>query len=153
MMNEDMFRMLELYRQGLNCGQILMSLGLEAQGKTNPDLVQAMAGLGGGIGFTGKTCGALTGGACLLSLYAGIGTPAAAANDLLLMDMVSELAQWFETEVGQTHGGINCAEILGDELENKTPTMKCANILGETYAKIKDILTENGIDPEKEPND
>lgn len=147
MMNDESFRMLEMYRQGLNCGQILITLGLEAQGKHNPDLVQAMAGLGGGIGFTGKTCGALTGGACLLSLYAGRDTNAGGLNDLLLMEMVSELAEWFENEVGQAYGGINCAEILGDELENKTPTLTCGNIVSDTYSKIKEILAEKGVDP------
>ena len=92
-MGDEMFRMLELYRQGYNCSQILVTLGLETMGKSNPDLVRAVAGLGGGIGFTGKTCGALTGGACLLSLYAGKGMPEGKNDDLLAMAMISELTE------------------------------------------------------------
>lgn len=145
-MNDELLQMLKLYQQGFNCSQILISLGLESLGKSNPDLVRAMTGLGGGLGFSGKTCGALTGGVCLLGLYAGRGTPEEREHDRFLL-MVEELVQWFEAETGQTHGGINCAEILGDELANKTASPKCANIVSSTYSKVKEILVANGIDP------
>jgi len=72
---DDVDQLMTLRKQGFFCSQILMSLGLELQGKTNPELVRAMNALAGGIGFTGELCGALTGGACLLGVYAGKGTP------------------------------------------------------------------------------
>ena len=72
-MTDVFFKMVELSRQGFLCSQILLIIGLEAQGKENPDVVRAMSGLVGGLGFCGKTCGALTGGACLIGLYAGKG--------------------------------------------------------------------------------
>ena len=64
---DEMLKMLELSGQGFHCSQILLFLGLEAQGKSNPDLIRAMSGLAGGVGFCGDTCGALTGGACLIA--------------------------------------------------------------------------------------
>ena len=67
-MMDELLRMLELAGQGFHCSQILLFLGLEAQGKRNPDLIRAMSGLAGGVGFSGDICGALTGGACLLGL-------------------------------------------------------------------------------------
>ena len=54
-MGDEVFRMFELHSQGYTCSQILVTLGLEAQGKINPDLVKAVHGLGGGIGFSGRT--------------------------------------------------------------------------------------------------
>ena len=63
-MNDEMIRMIQLAGQGFHCSQILLTMGLEAQGKSNPDLIRAMAGLAGGLGFSGDTCGALTGGSC-----------------------------------------------------------------------------------------
>jgi C_GCAxxG_C_C family probable redox protein len=146
-MNDDLMRMLELYRKGFNCSQILVLLGLDDMGKSNPDLVKAMAGLGGGLGFTGRTCGSLTGGACLLGLYAGKGLPEGKSDDLLMMSMISDLSEWFDETIGQTYGGIDCKEIIGDELANQTPTTQCANIISDTYTKIKEILTANGVDP------
>ena len=147
MLNDDMMRMLQLYREGYNCSQILMTLGLETMGKENSDLVKAIAGLGGGIGFTGKTCGALTGGACLLSLYAGKGMPDGKNDDFFSMAMIADLTDWFEETIGKAHGSINCEAIIGDDLENKVPTPACATIIGDTYNKIKEILIANGVDP------
>lgn len=151
-MNDELLRMLELYRQGFNCSQILLLLGLEALGKSKPDLVRAMTGLGGGLGFSGKTCGALTGGVCLLGLYAGRGTPEEEEHDRFLL-MVEELVQWFDEETGRTYGGINCAEILGDELANKAVSLKCGNIVSSTYTKVNEILISNGINPDGEQNE
>lgn len=151
-MTGELLRMLELSRQGFNCSQILLILGLEALGKNNPDLVRAMTGLGGGLGFSGKTCGALTGGVCLLGLYAGRGTPEEAEHGRFLLK-VEELVQWFETENGRVYGGIDCAQILGDELANKTVTPRCGHIVTSTYSKVKEILRANGIDPAGEQNE
>ena len=62
-MTDEMIRMMQLAGQGFYCSQVLLIMGLEAQGKSNPDLIRSMSGLAGGLGFTGDTCGALTGGA------------------------------------------------------------------------------------------
>ena len=70
----DLFdRMLELSGQGFYCAQILMILALESEEKEDPDLVRAMGGLNGGLGFSGRVCGALTGGCCFLSYFLGKG--------------------------------------------------------------------------------
>ncbi|HHW45175.1 hypothetical protein GFC01_00520 [Desulfofundulus thermobenzoicus] len=145
-MNDELLRMLELYRQGFNCSQILLLLGLETLGKSNPDLIRAMTGLGGGLGFSGKTCGALTGGVCLLGLYAGRGVRGEREHDRFLL-MVEELVQWFEQEIGRSYGGINCAEIMGEKLASKTVGSQCGNIVGSTYARVKEILIASGIEP------
>ncbi len=73
-MNDTFFKMLGLSQSGFFCSQIMLIMALEAQGKENPDLVRAMSGLICGMGYKGKTCGALTGGACFLGLYTGKGT-------------------------------------------------------------------------------
>jgi C_GCAxxG_C_C family probable redox protein len=143
-MNENAFRMFELARQGFTCGQVLMLMGLEAQGKTNPDLVRAMSGLAGGLGFSGKTCGALVGGVCLLGLYAGRGKPEEKEHDRFEL-MVNELVAWFGDYL---QGNYECAQILGDKLENKQVSNQCGSIVAATYDRIQEILESNGIDPE-----
>jgi len=97
---DEMAHLIELRRQGFFCSQILMLLGLELQGKTNPDLVRTMQALAGGLGFTGETCGSLTGGACLLGLYAGKGRPED-EDDPRLLFMVEDLVRWFKEDYGQ----------------------------------------------------
>ena len=95
-----MIRMIQLSQQGFHCSQILLIMGLEAQGKNNVDLVKSMAGLAGGLGFSGDVCGTLTGGACLLGLYAGKGDPREEEDERLNL-MIGELVEWFANEYGR----------------------------------------------------
>lgn len=139
----DMDHLIELKRQGFFCSQILLLLGLELQGKTNPDLVRAMQALAGGLGFTGETCGSLTGGACLLGLYAGKGTPEQ-EDDPRLLFMVEDLVRWFKDGYGQTYGGIRCGEIVGESSQNMGE--RCPLIVLGTFQKVKELLVENGFD-------
>jgi len=140
---DELLRMLKLSGQGFHCSQILLSLGLEAQGKTNPDLIRAMAGLAGGVGFCGDTCGALTGGACLLALYAGRGIPDEEEDPKLNL-MVSELMEWFTEEFSECYGGIHCREILADDPANQLK--RCPDLVTRTYEKVKALLLENDYD-------
>jgi C_GCAxxG_C_C family probable redox protein len=142
-MTDELIRMMELSQQGFYCSQIMIIMALEAQGKSNPDLVRAMSGLLGGIGFCGKTCGTLTGGACLIGLYAGKGT-AEEQPDSRLYLMMSELVEWFEKEYSSTYGGINCSDILQDDPHNKLS--RCPQMITATVRKVKEILAANNYD-------
>ncbi len=140
---DELLRMLELAGQGFHCSQILLSLGLEAQGKTNPDLIRAMSGLAGGVGFCGDICGALTGGACLIALYGGRGNPDEEDHPGLNV-MISELVEWFSQEFSGCYGGIHCSEILADDPKNQQ--VRCPHLVSRTYEKVKALLVENGFD-------
>jgi hypothetical protein len=140
---DDLDRMRELKQQGFFCSQILMTLGLELQGKENPELIRAMNGLAGGLGFTGETCGALTGGACLLGVYAGKGQPDE-EEDLKLNFMIEDLVKWFKAGYGQEYGGIRCEEILGGNMQFQAT--RCPKMVAGTLQKVKELLVENGFD-------
>lgn len=142
-MTDEFMRMIELSQEGFYCSQILLILGLEAQGKSNPDLVRSMGGLVGGMGFCGKTCGALTGGACLLGLYAGKGEPDE-LEDSRLNSMVAELVDWFEQEYQSLYGGVACNDILEQDPGNRSA--RCPQLVLKTYEKVNEILTANGYD-------
>jgi C_GCAxxG_C_C family probable redox protein len=135
--------MIQLAQQGFHCSQILLLMGLEAQGKTNIDLIRAMAGLAGGLGFSGDVCGALTGGACLLGLYAGRGAPEE-EDDPRLNVMVSELVEWFTGEYGEKYGGTRCEAILANDPNNRLT--RCPSLVLGTYEKVRALLLENGFD-------
>ena len=135
--------MMELAGQGFYCSQILLFMGLEAQGRSNPDLIRAMSGLAGGMGFSGDVCGALTGGACLLGLYAGKGT-LEDEEDPKLNLMITELVEWFCGQFGEAYGGIHCSAILDDDPRNRTA--RCPALVTGVYEKVKDLLVENGFD-------
>jgi len=134
---DDLMRMMKLKQQGFYCSQILVSMALEDQAKTNPDVVRAAHGLAGGLGFAGEICGALTGGACVLGLYMGKGTAEERADpglDPLVMTLVS----WFKSEYGQQYGGIRCNDILANDPANMPA--RCPGIVVGTYQKVQELL-------------
>jgi C_GCAxxG_C_C family probable redox protein len=141
-MDDLMFRMMELKSKGFYCSQIMMLLALENQDKTNEDLVRSMAGLAFGVGI-GDVCGALTGGACILSLYAGKGTKEEEEH-FRLMGMLHELGDWFREDFAGRYGGISCDAISEDgSLRNE----RCGGVVAATYKKVLEILVENEFDP------
>ena len=137
-MDDLMLRMLRWGQQGYSCSQILLLLGLEARGETNPGLVRAMAGLAHGCGSGRATCGSLSGGCCLLA-YLAVDEGEAAKPSEHLPGMLQELSDWFDERVGQVHGGITCDAIVG-EAGPAAARQTCGNIVGETYAKVMEIL-------------
>ncbi len=139
---DDMDRMREMKAEGFLCSQILLKLGLELQGKENPDLVRAANGLARGLGFSGELCGALTGGACLLGLYAGKGLPEDEENPQLDF-MVTDLVKWFKQEYGQMYGGVRCLDIAGNDSKNMAT--RCPLIVLGTFQRVKEMLVENGF--------
>lgn len=142
-MSDDIYRIAELAQQGFCCSQVLTILGLEAQGKTNPDLVRAVQGLCGGIGWSGDTCGTLTGAACVLSLYGGRGLAEETA-DWQLSVMLRDLVEWFTEEYGALYGGIGCEMILAGSPMNKQ--VRCPGIMAGTWEKVKELLQSNAYE-------
>jgi C_GCAxxG_C_C family probable redox protein len=136
----EQMRMIQRVQQGFHCSEILMFAGLEAQGKTNPDLIKAVSALAGGVGFSGEICGALTGGACLLGLYDGRGSENE-TSDPRLNIMVNELVDWFSEKYGEPYGGIKCREITEDDPKNQP--LRCPRIVAGVLKKVKSLLAEN----------
>ncbi|WP_094605705.1 hypothetical protein SPSIL_006600 [Sporomusa silvacetica DSM 10669] len=141
-MTDELNRIAQLRAQGFNCSQILIILGLEQQGKSNPDLVKAMTGLGNGLGNCGKICGVLTGAVCVLGLYAGRGEVTEKKNNYL-ENMIHDFVIWFEDEFGKNYGGIDCQTILNDDPFNRM--LRCPDMVIETYQKIMELLDDNGF--------
>ena len=145
-MAADAFHMFQLATQGFCCSQIILIMGLEEQGKTNPDLIRAMHGMCGGIGRSGGTCGVLTGGVGLIGLTYGKGTPVEVGHVKINL-MISELMEWFEN----THGSLDCDGILGHPLpEGNEYPVQCGNIVTKTFDKVQEILAEYTEDPESD---
>jgi hypothetical protein len=144
MMDDTMFRILQIAHKGYTCSQILILLALEAKGEQNPALVRAAAGLAYGCGTGKGSCGVLTGGSCVLALFAAKGSEEEQESDKFML-MLQELSDWFSENVGGQYGGIECQAIVGDE-GPAAARQRCGAILGQTYAKVMDILVSNGFD-------
>jgi len=141
-MGADAFRMFKLASLGYCCSQILIITYLESNGIENIPLVKSMAALCAGVGNTGKTCGIVTGGACLFGLYAGKGVDTETRDDNL-KKMVQEYVQWFEEEFESTQCvDMITVDVLNDMEHNEGYPIKCGNAIQKSYNKINEILKE-----------
>jgi len=141
-MGSDAFRMFKLASYGYCCNQIMIIMYLESNEMENVPLVRAMAGLCAGVGNTGKTCGIVTGGACLFGLYAGKGIDTETRDDNL-KKMIQKYIQWFEEEFESTECiDIITVDVLNDMDKNEGYPIKCGNAIQKSYNKINEILKE-----------
>jgi hypothetical protein len=136
---------LPLAARGYCCSQILGLLALAAQGREDANLVRALGGLCHGVAESGGSCGILTGGACVLSLYVGRGADNETPHERAAL-MLSTFADWFIERATGEYGGSTCASILGDGQVGKPDMSRCGNLLAEAWATLVGILAENGLD-------
>lgn len=139
----DLFeRIIELSGQGFFCAQILMMLGMETDGKRDPELVRAMGGLSGGLGFTGGVCGCLTGGCCLLSYFLGKGE-ADELEDAEERATIAAYVDWFETKLKEECGGDSCLAMTGNSPGRRLEL--CPGLIAECFEKCVELLSERGV--------
>lgn len=137
-------RMIELAENNYKCSQIIMKIALEQESKENPDLIRTVFGLGDGCGFAKETCGILTGSACLLSWYVGMGSNDEKGPDKLVA-MLQDLGEWFEEEIDGRFKSTKCKDIVGDMVGTPEGKQICGRLLLKTYAKANQILTAYGF--------
>ena len=131
---------MRLEKKGYCCSQIMILFMLKSRGRENPDLVRAMAGLCNGVGYSGETCGVLTGGACLLSLCAAKGSDDEVPYEGLPV-ILWELTEWFRKRTETNGGGSKCDEILAKSPDKRA----CVALIVETYEKVESLLESRGL--------
>jgi hypothetical protein len=123
-----------LSAQGYCCSRIMVKMGLDAMGDENPELLDAVSGLCGGL-YSGLDCGILTGAACLLALC---------DKKNAAETMIPKLVAWFKATYIPAYGGISCEAIV-----NRNPSCmpeRCPKIMAETYEKCRELLYEFGFE-------
>lgn len=133
-------RMLDWTSQGYACSQILLMLGMELDGSENSGVVRTMAALNEGMCGSGRLCGCLTGGSCLLAYFAGKGLEPEEAEHPAFRKMVTEFSSWFEETWGQQFGGVNCDDLLEDNMANRM--LRCPEIIQSSFEKCMTLLEE-----------
>ena len=131
-MTRDVERLRQLLREGKCCAVALVQMGLEHRNEENPQLLQAMSALCGGM-QSGRACGALTGAACMLNV---VDPQNANAH------MVPELVAWFAETMGKDYGGVDCQDIAEGSAAIKA--MRCPGLIEATYLRAKEILQDFG---------
>jgi hypothetical protein len=141
-MNDDDFRVAELTLKGYRCSHILVQIGLDALGRENPELLRAMSGLANGMG-NGLVCGALSGGCCLIGMYAGTDGEGYGEHEKLPR-MLEEYVDWFREECEPRFGGTDCRQITGGNPMQRAE--RCPGLILESVRKAREILEVNGFE-------
>jgi len=106
----------EYHRQGFNCCESVLLGLLDYLGVKDEVLVPQIAtGFGGGIGHTGRICGALTGAIMALGKKYGRTNP----RDKETRDRFYKLVEEFLNEAQETLGKVNCIDLIGVPLNTE----------------------------------
>jgi hypothetical protein len=136
-----------LAAQGYQCSQIITLLGLNAQDQKNSALLNAVGGLAQGCGEGSCTCGALTGGCCLLAYLLGNVSPSS-DRQTENQRMISELVHWFWLKYAFRYAGCDCLAIREADAVEPRET-RCWILIEDIYDQIGEILTRHGYCPNR----
>ncbi len=100
--------------QGYNCGQAIMAAFAEDYGMTTEAMMKLSFNLGGGLGFQGGICGALSSALLIYGLQFGSDQP----NDELPCEVVYQLSMAHIGKFSDTFGTTQCKELLGYDISN-----------------------------------
>ena len=137
-----MDRILDLSRYGYFCSQILGILLMETIGEENPELIKALGGLNGGVGYSQGCCGCMTGGCCIISYFTGKGADTGLEHPEH-KQALGEFTEWFKEEMMVEYGGTDCTDITKGNPAKRLE--ECPAIIASTYQKCMEILGERGL--------
>lgn len=101
------------FAKGCSCSQAVLCTYGEKFGLT-PELAAKLAvGFGGGLGRTGRTCGAVTGAIMVLGLRYGGADPTDAQAKARVAELVQDLITRFQARAGSS----DCRGLLGCEID------------------------------------
>jgi C_GCAxxG_C_C family probable redox protein len=117
------------------CAETMVRFGLWLRGEENEAFAGAAAALCGGM-YAGFDCGALTGGALLLGMFAG--------SREEKKTLARELAEWFDETYGMEYGSVNCEDIAEG---GRLAPQRCPALVEATGEKCVEILKAHGLLP------
>lgn len=124
---------MEMYKAGLNCGQIVASFCSETCGFDEMSGRAALGGFGMGI-HLGEVCGAIVGGIYSLGMYCNHCDYNDDTARYKITRMTSELTSHFL----DTYGSICCRDLTSDGNHHR-----CWELIEQTNALVKDIVTHD----------
>lgn len=113
------------FRSGWSCSQAVVCAFAKDFGIDEKTALRLSCGLGGGMGHTGNTCGAVSGALMVIGMKYG----RTSIEDLASKEKTYELAQKFAKEFRARNNSVNCSELLKYDLSDPE-TLKAARDAG-----------------------
>jgi C_GCAxxG_C_C family probable redox protein len=102
------------FEKGFSCAPSVLSTYSEQFGLGKELALKIACGFGGGIGRTGRTCGAVTGAIMVIGLKHGQADVADEESRQITHELVKEFIARFTA----LHGSVECRELIGYDLSN-----------------------------------
>lgn len=143
------------FDSGFNCAQSVLLAFSEGLGLTSPDqaneIIPAIAsGFGGGLGRTGRACGAITGGIMAIGLFARHTRP----DDAETKEKVAKLTEGLLADFESRWGTTDCAGILGIRLNQpgaherfigeNLRELRCIPVVEWVAERVREIVVQSG---------
>ena len=138
-------RAVQSFIDGYNCAQSIVSTFSEELGIKEKQALKMATGLGAGVNYQGKTCGAVLGAFIVLGLKYGVENADDQEGKLKLRQLLDQFSEDFTRE----HDSLECKGILGldlskeeelDELREKNAFKEVCPKVVETAARIIDRM-------------
>lgn len=134
------------FEKGVSCAPAVLSTYSEQFGLGKELALKLACGFGGGIGRTGRTCGAVTGAVMVIGLKHG----QANLGDEESRQETHKLVGEFIDKFIAFHGSVECKELIGYDLSNSTELKsaresrvfesKCPRFVYDSARILEDIL-------------
>jgi len=134
------------FEKGYSCAPSVLSAYSEQFGLKKELALRIACGFGGGIGRTGRTCGAVTGAVMVIGLKHG----QADLNDEESRQETYKLVKEFIDKFAALHGSVECRELIGydlsdpDEFESARASSvrerKCRGFVHDAARILEDVL-------------
>ena len=143
----------QLFAEGFHCSQaVLCACGeLFRDEPPSPEVVAAMAPFAGGMGSTGRVCGALSGALATIGFTLGKTAPKQENHQQMCSISYAMIKRFHE--ITAPHGSINCEDIAQVDWKDKeavhifrtqpgSTRKNCIRVVRETSNTLYDLITE-----------
>lgn len=128
------------YKEGYNCAEtIFLTYRDYLAPEMDPSMVKLMTGFGGGLGYHGCMCGALTGSVVALNMIRGRTTSQGSRKEAY--ELASEFAEKFEEE----YNGACCRILNPYPFRSPEQKANCLKIIQNTSKLLMEFLEEKGL--------
>ena len=140
----DAYTLMAAHR--MNCAQVVLSTYCDKFGLERSLALKLAQGFGGGMGRTGKTCGAVTGAYMVLGLAQKMSSDSPRESLEKTYALVREFNRRFEA----LHGSLTCKELIGYDLstpeglvearDKKVFTSVCPDFVRDSVRTLEMLL-------------
>lgn len=133
---------------GFNCAQSVFSAFCEDYGLEKSHALKIACSFGGGMGYLGEVCGAVSGAFMVLGLIYGQDTENGIQKKALTYSKVKDFARRFK----EINGTINCTELLNYDLSDEEQLnaarqagifkAKCPQYIKDAVAILEEMIAE-----------